>query len=641
MEIYPEAGRSAGVSLTERRKRISWWTVLLSHVYRVLGSRYWPVALAVAAVAVSLPAVGAGLLNDDFMQRTVLIGPSPFLTRLAEVGLEDARSGQLLHSLSDMFIAVDPDVNLGSLKAYGALPWWTYDGMLVSFWRPVAALTSWVDYRLFPHSPVLMHVHSIFWFAVAVLAAAMLYRRYMPTAWVAGLAGLLFLLDDSSYFPTLWLANRNLLISLAFGLLALIAHDAWRRGGRRFAAIAAPVCLLVSLLAAEAGIATAAYLFAYEVALDRGRLRRRFRALLPAFAIVVSWRLLYNLQGYGARGGGFYFDPVREPLGYLMAILRRAPFLLGGQWTTVPADLHNFLPPSTRALVGLLLGLAAILIPLGLLPLLRASRRARFWLMGMYLAVLPFCATIPMGRTLLFVAVGAFGLVAELMAGWHTQAEWVPGGGGWRHTIRVLAILSLVVHVPLALGMRLTAPAMTTSLGSRVAQTVAPDELGLSGQDDLIIVNAPNPMALLYEPYRRAYKGRPLPRAIRMLAPAFNTVHVTREADRRLVLRAATRSLLDCEEGGRMDHVFFYRLLSDVRGERHPLRVGQQISLLGMQVEVLAVDDSGFPAEAAFDFDVPLEHGSLEWLQWSWDSDSYEPFPVPTVGETVTLPGPF
>jgi len=146
---------------------------------------------------------------------------------------------------------------------------------------------------------------------------------------------------------------------------------------------------------------------------------------------------------------------------------------------------------------------------------------------------------------------------------------------------------------------------------------------------DLVVVNAPNPVAFLYDPFQRASEGRPLPQAIRMLAPGFNTVDLERTGPRQLIVRAVSDSLLDCQRGKRMDFAFFYRYLADVRSPAHPLRAGDRISLPRMQVEVLAVDGRGFPVEAAFESDVPLEDPSLKWLWWDWDMDRYRPLCLP------------
>jgi hypothetical protein len=624
-------------------------------VTAALASRYLPLAISLAAIALSLPALRAGLLNDDFMHQAILAGPGDAVDRLSEKGLVQDGSGRLRHALSHLFVAVHPEQNLHPLRDYGALPWWTYDGFRVAFWRPAASLTHWLDYRLFPRSLALMHLHNILWFAAAMMAIAVLYRQIASIGhaesndlsaggtpyWIGGLAALMYLLDDNSFFPTLWIANRNLLISVFFGALTVIAYDRRRRQGWRPGAVVAPMCLLAAVLATEGGVAIFAYLFAYEIALGGGRMLRRGFSLAPSVAVIVLWRLVYNWAGYGASGGGFYFDPVREPFNYMGAVLLRGPFFLGGQWSSIPSDLYSFLPPANRTLLWVLLAAFTILIPAAVFPMLRTSRRARFWLIGMYAAALPVCATVPMSRALLFIGIGAFGFVADYLGGWLTKDSWVPTHGWKRHALGTLFVVLFIVHVPLAGAGRLGAASVTARLHRKMAQTLDLTPAGTSEDRDLIVVNAPNPIAFLYEPYQRASEGRPLPRGIHILAPGFNAVEVTRTAERRLTIRSLADSLLDCQRGKRMDFVFFYRYLADVRSSRHPLKAEDRIALPRMQVEVLAVDGRGFPVEAAFEFDVPLEDRSLNWLLWDWNRKVYRTMTLPAVGQSMRLVGPF
>ncbi|MGE5293662.1 MAG: hypothetical protein ACM3VT_02415 [Solirubrobacterales bacterium] len=611
---------------------------------RLLQSPSTPWVLSLIAVLVSLPALDDGFLNDDFMHYSILAGPSDAVNRLAERGLAPQRSGQLGYALSHTFVAVQPQENLQPLRNYGALPWWTYDGFRVAFWRPVASFTQWLDYRLFPQSPALMHLHSILWFAVAMLGIAFLYRRiasFEGALWLGGLAALMYLLDDNGYFPALWIANRNLLISLFFGAMAVLAHDRWRRQQWRPGAVLAPACLLVSVLATEGGIATFAYLFAYEVALDRGTAVRRALTLVPSAVVVVLWRLAYNVQGYGASGGGFYLDPVREPLDYALAVLQRGPFFLGGQWTSIPADLANYMPGASKTLLWALLAALTVLIPVLMTPMLRVNRRARFWLIGMYLAALPVCATAPMGRAMLFIGIGAFGVMAEYIGGWVTRESWRPVRGWTRHIPGMLFVVLLVANLPLAAFGRLGAPGVTETLHAKMAQTQDLSPAGDLGNEDLIVVNAPNPISFLYDPFQRALQDRPLPRGVRVLAPGFNSVELTRTGPNRVTVRALSNSLLDCQRGERVDFAFFYQYLSDVRSPAHPFRVGDRISLSRMGVEILVVDGRGFPVEAAFEFETPLEDASLKWLVWDWDDDVYRPLTVPPAGQSLRLMGPF
>lgn len=616
--------------------------VLLRHAVPILASRRLPYFLAAAAILISLPAIGTGLLTDDYMHRAMLAGDSQAVQQLSQVGLAPEDSGRLGPALSDLFVVVDPAKNLDRFRTYGNLPWWTSDGYRVAHWRPAASLTHWLDYRLFPNTVWLMHLHSILWFAAVVFLVALLYRRFIDTAWIAGLASVLYLLSDDSYFPTAWLANRNLLISLFFGIMTLMAHDRWRRDHWKPGIVAVPLCLLVSVLATEGGIATFAYLFAYEVAMATGRPSKRILALMPSVAVIVLWRLFYDVQSYGAAGGGFYLDPVRQPLSFLAAVAQRAPVFLAGQWTTIPSELYGLLAPEGRILLWCVLVPVAVGMPLALWPLLGANRRARFWLLGMYGAVLPICATIPMSRALLFAAVGAFALVAECLGGWHRHLAWVPRSGATGRWFRKLVIGLLIVHLPLAAATRVLAPKAMSKVQKRLKRTLAIGLfIRLRPHQNLVIMNAPNPASLTCDPFWAVYNDKGLPAGIRMLVPGYGPLEITRTDPRRLVVKSLSDNFFKCEEGLRIDPVFFYRLLSDVRGSEPPATVAARVTRPPMTVEVLAVDERGRPSEIACEFETALEAPSLRWIYWNWGRRHFEAFHPPPVGTAVCLPGPF
>lgn len=612
---------------------------VVRRVVPVLASRRLPVILALAAIVVSLPAVGTGLMTDDFMHHPLLAGESPSLQRLSEVDLAPRDPGRLRTALSDLFVVVDPNENLQRFRAYGALPWWIADDYRVAHWRPVASLTHWLDYRLFPDGVGLMHLHSILWFAAVMALLASFYRRFIGPGWVAGLAALLYLLSDDSYLTTMWLSNRNLLISLFFGIAALVFHDRWRRDQRRPAAVAAPLCLLISVLATEGGIATVAYLFAYEVTLGPGRWAKRLGALAPSLVVIVAWRLLYNVQGYGAAGGGFYIDPVHAPLAFLAAVAQRAPFLLAGQWTTSPPELYGFLAPGVRTGVWVVLLALVVAIPLVLWPLLRAHRRLRFWLIGMYAAALPVCATIPMARALLFVAVGAFALIAECV-GLRLEKSAVPKLPRANRPLRILILALLVIHLPWASLTRAVAPAVTSKVQTSLRRTLAIRIfIRLALDQDLVIVNAPNPASCIHDPFWAVYNDRGLPGSIRMLAPGYGPLELTRTGPRRLVVRSLADGFFTCPPGLRINPAYFYRHLSDMRGPEHPLKAGDRIELPRITVDVLAVDDNGLPSEVAFLFETSLDARRWQWLFWNWKRRGFQLFRPPPVGQTVCVPG--
>jgi len=612
-----------------------------NRVHAALQSRYTPIVLAIAAVVFSLPTLNKGLLFDDWWHWAELAGPSELDERLSEVGIDPNKSGELSTTLSELFVVVSPDKNLKQLMQYGALPWWTYDRLRVAAWRPLSSFTHWLDYRVFGGSEMIMHAHSIVWFAAAVALLAMLYRSLIVTGWVAGLAAVFYLLSDSSYFPTLWISSRNSLLSLFFGLATLLAHHRWRKQRSATAAVVAVSCFLCSLLSAEAGLATFAYLIAYAVILEHTNWARRFLSLAPATAVVLLWRVAYNLQGYGAYGGELYIDPFQEPLRFARALLERGPFLLAGQLSSVPADAFSYLSESAKTVcLPAALGFIAFVLII-FAPLLRRDRVARFWLVGTLLSVVPICAIIPMSRNLLFVGIGAFGLVAQFVGGLLSKQNWLSTSRSWQTGAWVLCIFLVLAHLPVAAARRVAAPFTSSAITDEIMSTMQFNLPPGSENQDIVVVNAPYPIGFQYIPFLKAYEKEPLPRTIRLLAPGFGPLQITRTDNKTVLLRARLGNLLSNQERDCLHFVYFYRYIGAVRDAGQPMQAGYRIELPRMCVNVLEVDDNGLPTAAMFTFEVSLEDPSLRWLMWDWDNNRYIPFDVPAIGKDVYVPGPF
>ncbi len=598
-----------------------------SHVPAVLAHRRLGWLAAALAVLLSLPALRTGLFADDYFHKAVLTGSRTLV--------------EFAPSPVDMFAFFDADPGrTHRLMDAGFVPWWVYPGMKAAFWRPLTVLTHWLDYRLWPHHPWLMHAQNIAWYGALVAAVAWLYRRFVATPWIAGLAALLYAIDDAHAMPVAFLANRNALISAFFGILALAAHDNWRRGARNEPGAQAtgagaprwrlglvgPGLLLLSLLAKEEGIATCAYLAGYALFLERGPLARRAFTLAPYVVVVIAWRVVWSYLGYGVAEVGFYVDPLHEPGRYLQAVVQRAPYLFLGQWAAPPAELYimeNFVGTTlVRALwwAGIAL---VVLLGFALWPLLRRDATARFWAAGTLLALLPACATFPADRMLLFSGVGAMALVAQLVGtAWGTGAAQA-AGRAWRVPARALGIVFILLHLivaPLALLLRVGYPAGPKSLQQFAMR--APLDATVE-QQDVVLLNPPSLLHTAYFPWEREAAGLPIPRRVRYLGSGMAAMTVHRADARTLVIRIDGGYI-----GWSIERLF--------RDERHPMAVGERVVLTGMTAEVTALTADGRPAEAAFRFDVPLEDAALRWL-W-WHDGQFRPFTLPAVGETIELP---
>lgn len=577
-----------------------------------------PVILTALVAVLTVPSLWTGWIADDYLLRIKLLGASS----LPEI------SGSVMNLFT--FADGDPERN-AQLMDRGLWPWWTYKGIKAAFLRPLAGVTHWLDCRLWPDTPMLCHGQSLLWLAGLVGAAALLYRRILGLTSAAGLAALLFAIEDAHGPPVGFLANRNALLAALFGVLAILVHDRWRRDGWRAGLLLGPALLMMSLLSSELGVSTLAYLAAHALCLDSAPWRRRIAALLPYGIVVVAWRMAYAYAGYGVCGVGLYIDPLTEPARYVAAAVARAPGLLLAQWAVPPAEVYfilsHALPASAFVLIWVGTVGCLVALALGLRPLLKSSAVARFWGVGMILALLPSCAIFPMDRLLLFVGIGAFGLMAQVLIGVFNRGSGTADGSvrrPRRFAVIGLGYLLLVVHVvlaPIALPFRARYPMGPTRFLEQTQVNVPMDRS--VEQQTVVIVNSPIALATTYLPIRAALEGRPVPRHTRVLSPSSEEVTITRLDVRTLVIHAKNGYLATPAD-------------QLCRTPDYPLALGEKVELTGLTDEVTALTDDHRPTEARFRFSVPLEDPSLRWLQFK--SGQFETFRPPEVGEQITVP---
>jgi hypothetical protein len=562
------------------------------------------------AMALALPSLGVGRQADDLLHQLKMQGSS----RYPEIA---APSFDLF-----MFLDGDPAHNM-KLIDMGDAPWWTYPELKASFWRPVTVLTHRFDYWLWPDLAVLMHVHSILWYGAAVFLVALLYRRMMGATWIAGLAALFFAIDDAHGMPVGFLANRNTLIAVVFGVLTLICHDRWRRDGWRPGSVLGPVFLALSLLSKEAGVAVAAFLLAYAVFIDPSSRWRSLSALWCHAALIVIWRVVWICLGHGLWGMGPYVDPVAEPLRFLDLFVLRAPILLLGQWALPPSDVAVIVGDEGRRVLWWVAVVFLIVLVAVMFPVVRRDRLARFWFVGMVLSIFPPCTTFLSDRTLFFVGLGAMGLLARFFGVVRVPVADRPVRVAWRIPAQVLLGLFVFVHgvvAPIMLAARASSPIGAKGFLEQCLVLTPMDE-SVENQD-VIIVNAPIVMHALYMSIIRELNGLPIPRRTRSLAPGFTGVTYDRPDERTLVARPNGGFL-----GWEADTL--------MRGLHLPMPLGHRVELTGLTIEVTELTDDGRPAAVTFTFDVPLEDPSLRWLRWC--EGEFVPFTPPRIGESVEL----
>jgi hypothetical protein len=589
----------------------------LASIQKWLTNRYLPIILAGLGIVLTLPSLGIGLLFDDYVQRELIIGKY--------------HKSPSIPSIYGMFTMLDGNpVRTKAIMDAGDIPWWTYLGLRSTFLRPVTELTHGFDYWLWPNSPWLMHLQSLLWFGAVIWMITLLYHRIIKIKWIAGLAALLFAIDRSHGMPVAWIANRNIIICMFFGGLTLLAHDKWRKDGWRLGAILGPLCFAIGLLAGEATLAIAAYLFAYLLFIDQGKIKQRIIGFLPYIIIIIIWGICYRSLGYGTYGMGAYLDPGRETGAFIRAIIERAPILLLGQFAEPPPDLYGAdlykLFPHGELIVWLFAIVVLFIIAIILFPLFRKDKIVRFWIVGMLLSLIPVCATFPGNRLLFFASIGAFGIMAQFLVTWlETPKSNLSGISIKTRRVGILAIIFIIIHLMLSL---IVLPINTVSFALYHKVYISDPALSMPydnniGHKTVVLLNPPSAFWGMMSAKVREYYGKPNPARIYALASGALPLTFTR----------IDNQTFDIENKQGLMQLTFDQVL---RGPSQPMQVGEQLVLPGMTVEVREIADGWQPSTARYTFAVPLDNPELLLLVWK--NGKYVPYTLPGIGQSELLP---
>lgn len=559
-----------------------------------MKDRYWLWALAVLVLGLGLrlPSLWAGFGMDDFAQLAMLAGQYPV-----------ERAPWDLFSFSKG----DP-AEVHALMSRGSLAWWSHPELRLCALRPLSSLTMWVDVRVFGHAGLGHHAHTLVWWSAMVLAAALLLRRLLPARW-AGLALLLYVLDECHTYPVGWLANRNAIVSATFAFLALWAHVRQREEGSARSRWLAPLLLGLAMAGGEYSLCILPFFVLYELWVGPGSRGARARALVPLVVLVAGYVALHRGMGFGSYASNVYVDPVREPGAWLSLAAVRVPILVADMFLAIPTGKLALYPElmKVQAVLGpAALALVGVLVPGAWRRLDAPGRRRLVWLMvAAVLAILPVASSFVSARLLLIPAVGGHAVVAALVLdGWDRLRDpalrsrvlsWLRGA--------VAAALA-AAHVGLASwwGLEELLNINRLNEGTRQAALLMQVDDAEVPEQRLVVLTAADPMTLLYPALVRWVEGHPLPRSwwVLSLAPRAHTLtRVSRDA---LEMEVVAGSMLT----GPVELLF--------RRPEFPFAVGDRVELDGLTIRIIKVDAAGRPVRVRYRFDVPVDDPSLVFL---------------------------
>jgi hypothetical protein len=560
------------------------------------------------AVLLALPTLGVGFYSDDLMHvgavERLLPWQPPWYDLYRFTPTEPAAKVELIER--------------------GVYMWWTEPSLRVYFLRPLTSALFTLDHALFGREALGYHAHTIAWYAALVAVVGLFYRRVVPGT-VAGVAVLLFAIDESHAQPVAWIACRHLVFAAAPSFFALYALVRWREDGPRAFAWLAALGLAIGLSASESALGAVAYGVAYAWLGPWPRrplglfARERLVTTLPMVVPAVAHLALYKALGCGVSGIGAYLDPARDPLRFAEAAALRAPVLAGDSLLGLTSDFSNVLPIAPFVIAGLLaVGIVATLLR-AILPLASAEERAALrWLVpGAVASLLPTLGGFPGSRLLMFPSLGGAALLAVILR--YGLVRAASGGGRAR---RFAAGFLFVAHVAFAPVNFLFGCFFLRHIAS-LTYWAADEAARESGGARRVYTIGSDPMATMYAGAVRIIDAPETLDQWSVLSLTKGTLRLTR----------VDASTLALDYGGeRFLQTAFERVY---RAPESPFHDGDVFHGRDYSVRVVAVD-RGAPTKIEVRFATPLDDPARCIL--AWQDGRFRRLPVTDDGASIEIP---
>ena len=564
--------------------------------------------LCLAGLCLTLPSLFIGFYQDDFVARYIYSD------------LDGARDLYRAYAGGYGISNGVPADNHWQAEA-GHAPWWIYPELQLALFRPISQATHILDVRLWSSNALLMHAHSLLWFAALILAATRMYRGALGTV-VGGMAALLFAVDHTHGFLVGYITNRHALISALFGVLCIDQHFRARAAGKRWPSWTALLFYGLALLSGELSVTVLGYVLGYALFVEKGSLLRRGLSFAPYVLLTALWRAGYAAAGYGVFGSGIYIDISREPMRFFTELLERGPVLILGQFLAPPPEIMYLASESLARGIVIFAVIFLLLLAATFTQLARRSPTSRMWLLGMLISLVPASSTFPHSRQLMFTSIGAMALLAEF---WQLYAVELRDK---KHTLvaKLVALPGVSAFVLHLVGAPLVLPFATCSvaLARRFHQAVARVGDEIAGRD-LVFVNAPDYLATRLVQLMRRVDHRPLPRRWRALSFGAQPVTIHRPGERTLLVDYAGGIL-----GTPLSELY--------RDRRLRMSPGDHVELEGLDIHVRSVTADGRVQSAEFVFDRSLD--DPRFCFYFWGEEGFAPFTLPKIGDTAALAAP-
>lgn len=557
----------------------------------------------VCAVLVALPSLNTGLFDDDLWQRRFVL---------------DHLHGARQDPWWNMFGSPHAE-ELHDMIRFGVLPWWTSEHFQLSFFRPLAVATHYLDYRFWPDCPALMHLQNVAIYALLCLGVSRLYARMLGAGATATVASILYALDDTHLEAVAWLSARNSIMTALFCTLSLTAFDAAAVKHHKKQALLASALLALAHFSSEGAVAVWAYVIG-RIVCERSTFAHPARTALSLGATVTaSFSIFTHLARYRVVGSGAYIDPRVRPAEFASVVPERLVELMREQFGA-PRWLSDWVAGTPLELplqVATLFTLSVLAALAG--GRFRRDSRLQSLGVGMLGSAIIVCGVRPEPRLLLMVGVGAHALLAvALTTAMHAVRQRS------RPTGRLIALLAggiaLLLHAVAPLFASATVSEWYRSRHRNYAQAAASMQIDPSDSTrTVVILQAPSYFDALSTCMYRVELGLPSWRSVHIVGVSQGRVKMRRTEEQAVVLEPEHGYLLE-------------KTSQQARSPDEPFVAGEVTVLDQLAVVVEAVTPTGRPRRLRLELGANYED-RLRFLTWNPSRQTFDRVAMPPIGE--------
>lgn len=602
--------------------------------------------MGIVAVLLTFLSVQKGFIADDYFQRVILL-------------YKGSRS--LSYAMHNNFTVLTPNLTK-SLIYNGILPWWTSPNLTLSFFRPISALTNWIDYQLWENLPQLMHAQTIFWYALLCVFVAVFYRKLIRSAPIAGLAAFFFTVDVNHLTPVIWLADRDRLIVVLFGVIALLFHNLSRIKKSYLFGFLAMLFFLLTLLVAELGIIIMSYLISYVIFFESSRFRSRLQTLLPYLIVIFGWLIVYRSQGYGVSATNLYIDPTKDFIRFILQALIRTPVLLVEQlfnpsmllpsytWGFFGGSFYNILSPVARFLYLILCVIICSVIVFLYAPIIRKDRTTRFFLIGAILSAFFSSSTsILNGRLLNFTGLGVFIILSQIFVDMFRSSVFPIQNARKFASFLLISILFFIHAILSPIQFFIYASGPNSWQEDIINKTTTSSDKKMLSDNEVVVINAPSGAYFALAPSIRLFTKQFSVEHLHILALGYQTLKVSRSDNFSIQIDSKDGLIPDSNERLNVTsrifplihQAYFYQDLEETLYQLPYQPTNTMFKTDQLNIQIVKLTPDGRPKSAVFTFTKPLGNRSLMWYWWDWKKKQYRRFSVPSVGNSIYITGPF